>query len=111
MHFYFFASLNRILLLLANVNSTPDGNLRFFVEHWHSAQDTVGDAGTMDIKEIITGSSPDEQDVLADGVINGKNIYDPSQATGWGCRNDETPEIVRTCHDFEDLYDTDKNDW
>ena len=95
--------------------STPDGKLRFFVEHWHNALDSPSDANTMQIREHLTGSPAESDTKWADGMFNGKDIT--TSLTGWGCIDDATPTMVKSCRNHENIpasvYRADDtiNDW
>ena len=94
------------------LHSTPDGNLRFFVEHWHGDLANATEAGTMQIRVEETGQPPEQKTLYADDIINDWNPYGSSGATGWGCVNDETPEIVTTCTRERNVRDQKKKrDW
>ena len=70
----------------------------------------------MQIIEQISGSdsATNVRTMIAyDGTFNNKNIYDADDATGWGCVNDEMPDLVTSCrhNHLEYLRDGNKNDW
>lgn len=91
-HRVFYFSLKLFLM-----PSTPNGNLRFFVKHWHGALGSAYEADTMQIQTQITGQSPNIVTNYADGIFNNKRPdYSP---TGWGCLNDATPTLVGTSCD------------
>ena len=66
----------------------------------------------MQISEQFKGQSATIGTVGADGMFNQKNIYDGTEAglRVWGCVNDDTPTVVKTCH-FASTSDRDRNDW
>ena len=82
---------------------TPSGDIRFFVEHWHTASRVIEptDAGTMNIlfENLTDGTSPNTRTKYPDGILNNKNIYSSDHETGWGCINDDTPNLITSCHD------------
>ena len=82
------------------IHSTPDGNLRFFVEHWHGAQTSTTEPGTMEILKQEAGVPDVTVTNYPDGIINNKDIYNVAggEHVGWGCVNDDTPDLVRTCN-------------
>ena len=77
---------------------TPTGDIRFFVEHWHNSLSLPTNAGTMDILFESDGVS-EIRTKYPDGVFNNKNIYyGDAGKIGWGCINDVTPTMIRSCH-------------
>ena len=77
---------------------TPDGKLRFFVEHWHgtppnfpSELSSAGDAGTMTIRDDKTGASANSYPIA---MINNQVR---SASARWGCIDDALPTLVSTC--------------
>jgi len=77
---------------------TPDGKLRFFVEHWHgtpnfqSELSSAGAAGTMTIRDNKTGASANYYPIA---MINNQGR---SASTRWGCINNALPTLVSSCN-------------
>ncbi|KAL7531547.1 hypothetical protein ACHAXR_007166, partial [Thalassiosira sp. AJA248-18] len=94
---------------------TPDGDLRFFVEHWHDDLAKTIDAGSMEIRQSEDGQDDVTLTKYPDAFINNKDIYnttDPTTQIGWGCRDDTLPEVVTTCrNDDKVINHRDNTDW
>ena len=71
---------------------TPDGKLRFFVEHWHGDQYSISSSDTMTIRDDIDGIQITK---APDGIINDQG---KSASSRWGCINNALPTFVRNCN-------------
>jgi len=79
---------------------TPNGQLRFFVEHGGGNLDGGSTAGSMTIRDDKTNAQITK---IQDGIINDQGRYASDR---WGCINDVLPDVVNTCGGGKEY-----NDW
>ena len=79
---------------------TPNGQLRFFVEHGGGNLDGGSTARSMTIRDDKTNAQITK---IQDGIINDQGKYASDR---WGCINNVLPDVVNTCGGGQEY-----NDW